>query len=112
MLLNRDKVEAIHGSWGSGLCSVEFESGRSVYGDNGPTVRAFDSATGGAVIGEGHTINNDGIKGLDICWFEDEFGLTLGGFVLTAEHPELEAIPMGGSAEVTDDGDGLKIEVV
>jgi len=108
MLVNRDKIKALHGSFGSGLASLSFESGRSVCCDNGPTVRALQAATdegdGGRAIGPGHTINNEGIKGLDIIWFEDDLGLILGGFALVSDHPELEVIPLGGSAEIAEDG--------
>jgi hypothetical protein len=91
MIVHRDITNAFGGSFGSGLAILQFESGETVYCNNACTVRAFEAAFGDC-IQEGHTAI---IKGHDIVWYTDEFGLTLGGFVpyedwISAGHPEIE----------------------
>ncbi len=80
MLFNRDKVKAFHGSWGSGIATLEFESGRSIFCDNGETARSLRDARIAAILPD-HCL---GIvpDSPDIVWFEDDFGLLLGGFAL------------------------------
>jgi hypothetical protein len=79
MLVTRNTIAAFCGSWGSGLATLVFQEGGSVFCDNGPTGRALGDAFD--AYGEGHTINNDAIAGQEIVWFEDELGLLLAGFV-------------------------------
>ena len=81
MQIQRDVIHNLAGSWGSGLAVLEFQSGQAVHCENGATVRALDGATGGQAIGPGHTINRDGIYGLDMVYWTDWMGI-LEGFIL------------------------------
>jgi len=65
------------GTWGSGVATLVLrdQKGKEVKMavENAPTVRALDSAFGG-VIGEGHTVNLDAIKGKWIEYEYDQYG--------------------------------------
>lgn len=96
----RDKIVSFGGSWGSGMATLTFESGRAVHGDNGPLARgliaAFDAH------GEDHSIDNSKLQGQDIVWAYDDIGLCIAGFTpyqayLDLGNPEIE---LGGSVEV------------
>jgi len=94
----RDKIAGFHGSWQSGLATLEFESGRSVVCENAQTVRCMDAAFGG-VITENHCVNQEAIRGKDIVWSYDELGLVLGGFSLAEDW--CNALPeIGGQVEI------------
>jgi len=93
MLLYRDKIESFNGSWGSGIATLIFQSGRSIPCENAPTARAFLSIVDCAA--PGHSIDTSKLKGLDIVYAYDEMGLIMGGFNLYNEYlwdgnPEIE----------------------
>jgi hypothetical protein len=83
-------IKEFHGSWGSGLGHLvieDIETGlvQGVPCDNGPTVRALESAFGN-VIGDAHDVSQQGGHvGQEIYWDWDEFGMTMGGFTPAAE---------------------------
>jgi len=84
MEIRKGKLIQFHGSWGSGLGTLEIEDSETgecelVPCDNGATVRALEAAFGN-VITPAHTANGDGYKGREVYWSLDEFGLVLEGF--------------------------------
>jgi len=81
MLLHRDKVKAFHGSWGSGIATLEFESGKSIHMENNTFAVGNLIEAGIAEHLPGHCIQIVP-DAPDIVWFNDDFGLLLGGFVL------------------------------
>ncbi|GAH68709.1 unnamed protein product [marine sediment metagenome] len=92
--IRKGKLIQFHGSWGSGLGTLEIEDSKTgapehVHCDNGATVRALEAAFGD-VITEGHTANGDGYKGQEVYWSYDEFGLVLEAFTPVEDaSPEL-----------------------
>lgn len=83
-MLKRGTIVEFRGSWSSGLATlvvVNAETGKteSLPADSGPLGRALINAFGAS--GNGHTINNDAIKGEEIFYAMDDMGLTLAGFV-------------------------------
>jgi hypothetical protein len=102
MLVTRNTIKGLSGSWGSGLATLVFQDGSSIFCENGATVRALDGATDGAFITPGHTFDNDAIDGLDVLYWEDEFGLVLGGFALYDdwESAGLPTLATGESQEI------------
>ena len=94
----RDQIAGFHGSWGSGLASLTFESGRSVMCENGQTVRALDACFGD-VITEGHCVDQQAIIGKDIVWSMDDLGI-LEGFTPACEWRG-ELPELGGEIEIT-----------
>jgi len=94
MEIKKGKLIQFHGSWGSGLATLEIEDSETgvhehVPCDNGATVRVLDAAFGN-VITEAHTANGDGYKGREVYWSYDELGLVLGGFTPVEDaSPEL-----------------------
>ena len=78
-------IKEFHGSWGSGLGHLvieDIETGlvQGVPCDNGPTVRALESAFG-EVIGDAHDVKNGGSHiNQKIEWDYDDMGLMLGWF--------------------------------
>jgi hypothetical protein len=97
MKLHRATIEGFAGSYGSGLATLQLSDGPQLC-DNGPTVRALESAFGDC-IGEGHTCSLNGAKGQDIiCWTD---GFMLAGFGKYVEY-DGPAIEMNGSVEVPD----------
>ena len=84
MEIRKGKLIQFHGSWGSGLGTLEIEDSETsvpehVHCDNGATVRALEAAFDD-VITEGHTANGGGYKGREVYWSLDELGLVLEGF--------------------------------
>ena len=82
--IKKGKLIQFHGSWGSGLGTLEIEDSEMgehehIPCDNGATVRALDAAFGN-VITPVHTANGNGYKGKEVYWSYDEFGLVLEGF--------------------------------
>jgi len=82
--IRKGKLIQFHGSWGSGLGTLEIgdsETGAHelIPCDNGATVRALEAAFGD-VITPAHTANGDGYKGREVYWSYDELGLVLEGF--------------------------------
>ncbi|MBA7600746.1 hypothetical protein ES703_07805 [subsurface metagenome] len=94
MEIRKGKLIQFHGSWGSGLGTLEIEDSATgvrerVPCDNSTTVRALEDAFGD-VITDGHTANGNGYKGKEVYWSCDEFGLVLEGFTPVEEaEPEL-----------------------
>ena len=91
MEIRKGKLIQFHGSWGSGLGTLEIEDSETgvpehVHCDNGATVRALEAAFGD-VITPVHTANGDGYKGREVYWSYDEFGLVLGGFTPVEDAP-------------------------
>jgi len=91
----KGRLIQFHGSWGSGLATLEIEDSETgvhelVPCDNGATVRALESAFGD-VITEAHTANGDGYKGREVYWSYDELGLVLEGFTLVEDAPPILA---------------------
>jgi len=89
--IRKGKLIQFHGSWGSGLATLEIEDSETgthehIPCDNGATVRALEAAFGD-VITEGHTANGDGYKGQEVYWSYDEFGLVLAVFTPVADAP-------------------------
>lgn len=74
----------LQASWTSGLAILVLQdpqTGKIKYVpcDNGPTVRALaDLFADDEVIGPGHTVNVDALRGREIAWDWDDLGLTLG----------------------------------
>lgn len=94
MNVTRGKFNGFHGSWQSGLATLTFEHGDSVFVDNGSRLGGVLEELG-AVITAGHCIDVTPIIGLELVYWLDDFGLTLGGFTtyenwLDAGLPELE----------------------
>lgn len=68
------------GSWGSGVATLRVKVGRktrTIYCDNGPTVRAL-AAMFPNVIAPGHSVNVAALKGQEIRFAVDEIGLLAG----------------------------------
>jgi len=92
--IKKGKLIQFHGSWGSGLGTLEIEDSETgehehIPCDNGATVRALEAAFGN-VITPVHTANGNGYKGKEVYWSYDEFGLVLGGFTPVEDaSPEL-----------------------
>jgi len=85
-------LKGFEGSWGSGLGYLLIQDAETqvverVPCDNGPTVRALNSAFGNA-IGEGHTVNQSGFVGQEVFWDYDDMGLTMAGFCPVEEASE------------------------
>lgn len=78
MYLQRGFIDGFQGTWGSGLGHL-IVNGIPVPCDNGPTVRALESAFGD-VITDNHSVNQSGIQGREIIYALDEFGLVLEWF--------------------------------
>ena len=84
MEIRKGRLIQFHGSWGSGLGTLEIEDSETgacehVHCDNGATIRALEAAFGN-VITPVHTANGNGYKGREVYWSYDEFGFVLGGF--------------------------------
>ena len=79
MIVTRDAIAGFAGSWNSGLAALVFQSGASVWANNGPLARALDEL--GADLSN-HCVDCSPITGTEIVYWLDDFGLTLGGFVL------------------------------
>ena len=95
MEIRKGRLIQFHGSWGSGLATLEIEDSETgahelIPCDNGATVRALETAFGD-VITLGHTANGDGSKGQEVYWSYDEFGLVLAGFTLVEDTPPILA---------------------
>ena len=94
MEIRKGRLIQFHGSWGSGLGTLEIEDSEigeheHVHCDNGATVRALEAAFGN-VITPGHTASGNGYKGREVYWSYDEFGLILAGFTPVEDaSPEL-----------------------
>ena len=78
------KIVSFNGSWGSGIASLSIEDSvtgliEQVHCENGPTVRALASVFPGTIV-EGHRVDVNRLKGEEIHWDYDEFGLVLGWF--------------------------------
>jgi len=92
--IRKGRLIQFHGSWGSGLGTLEIEDSETgehehIPCDNGVTVRAIEAAFGN-VITPAHTANGNGYKGREVYWSYDEFGLVLGGFTPVEDaSPEL-----------------------
>lgn len=102
-MVNRDTIKSFGGSWGSGLATLTFESGRVVHSDSGALGRALGSMFD--AIAPGHTIDNGKISGQDVIWVLDDMGLTLGGLTtyedyLDRGNPEIES---GESIEISSE---------
>jgi len=78
-------IRSFSGSWNSGIGFLAIEDINTgiieqVPCDNGPTVRALESAFGD-VIGGAHSVDTDGGHvNQEIFWDYDDMGLVLGGF--------------------------------
>ena len=75
----RGKIIGVYGSYGSGLATIWIETDKGVetlHADNGPLFRALDAMFGG-VIGPGHTVNPEALKGKEIEFETDDMGLGL-----------------------------------
>lgn len=81
----RAKIITLSASWGSGLATlhVENEDGthQALHADNGPLMRALDSAFPG-FIQPGHTVDVDVIRGKVIEYVMDDMGLCMAGFAV------------------------------
>jgi len=88
-MVQRGTIQGFQGSWGSGIAIliIKKENGEidNVPCDNAPTVRALESAFGN-VIGAGHTMSTENIKGKEIFYDYTDWG-TLAGFVPVDEAP-------------------------
>jgi len=89
--IRKGKLIQFHGSWGSGLGTLEIEDSETgahehVPCDNGATVRALEAAFGN-VITPVHTANGNGYKGQEVYWSYDEFGLVLASFTPVEDAP-------------------------
>ena len=77
-------ILGVGGSFGSGLASltVKHKDGtvHTLYADNGPLIRALDSAFGD-VITAGHRFDVNAVKGKRIRYEMDDMGLTMAYFV-------------------------------
>lgn len=105
MKVYRNTISHFQGSWGSGIAFLVFENGEQVPGDNGPMARALDQYFW--CIDDGHGINNTLLKGQDIIYIYDDFGLILGGLLpyedwLDQTGLEIES---GGSIEFEPDAE-------
>ena len=95
MEVRKGRLIQFHGSWGSGLGTLEIEDSETgahelIPCDNGATVRALEAAFGD-VITEGHTADGGGYKGHEVYWSLDEFGLVLEGFTPVEDAPPVLA---------------------
>ena len=94
MEIRKGRLIQFHGSWGSGLGTLEIEDSETgmrehVHCDNGATIRALEAAFGD-VITPGHTANGNGYKGREVYWSYDELGLVFGRFTPVEDaSPEL-----------------------
>ena len=74
-------IIVFHGSWMSGLgyLLIKGDDGefRTLFCDNGPTVRALEDAFGN-VISPAHIVNNEAIEGKRISYSIDWMGLLEG----------------------------------
>jgi hypothetical protein len=91
--LEKGTIVNFQGSWGSniGTLWIQKEGHDSASGiacENAPTVRILAQFVD--CIGEGHTVNTDKLKGLEVFFAMDDMGLILDGIVPT-EHatPEM-----------------------
>ena len=105
MILYRDKIESFNGSWGSGIATLQFQSGRSINCENAPTARALMDVVD--CVAPGHSIDSSKLKGLDIVYAYDEMGLIMGGFNLYDHYlwdcnPEIE---LGSEIEIGENED-------
>lgn len=85
MMVRKGKIVDFEGTWGSGLATLvikDSETGKEMRlsCENTPTVRAFVDAYGREVIGAGHTVNVNELKGKEIYWTKGEW-IDFGGFV-------------------------------
>jgi hypothetical protein len=105
--IHRGKIEEFH-SWGSGIATLIISS-KPVHCEKAPTVRALDSCFGNVITAD-HCVNNRAIRGKDIVYWMDEFGLILGGFVPTKEWREkgYAAPKIGYSRDVSLGEDGSR----
>lgn len=75
----KGKIVAFWGHQGSGLANliIETENGKEIVCcDNAPTVRALNALFPGFIT-DGHTVDNDVIKGQEIEYEMDDMGLVL-----------------------------------
>lgn len=91
MEIRKGRLIQFHGSWVSGLGTLEIEDSETgecehVPCDNGATIRALEAAFGD-VITDGHTANGDGYKGWEVYWSYDELRLVLDGFTPVDDAP-------------------------
>lgn len=90
MTIERGTIVGLEGSWGSGIAHLVLEyEGETVRVpcDNGPTVRALDSAFPGFIT-PGHSADNGVIAGQEIYYTYDDMGLMLAGFTPVEEADE------------------------
>lgn len=68
--------------WGSGLATLLVQDDEGsvhlFHADNGPLVRALRNMLGPEVIGKGHTVNTEALKGVRVRAELDDMGLYLG----------------------------------
>jgi len=86
--VKKGRIVAFRGTWGSGLATLEIEGENgvdSVHCENAATVRALEAAFGD-VIGPGHTVKIDTLKGQPIAYTMGEMGLILGSFARISEY--------------------------
>ena len=88
-MIRKGTIKGFYGFWGSGLATLLIEDEdtkqlEEIPCDNGPTVRALDSAFGD-VITDAHTVNVDAIRGKKIYWGMDDYGLCLGWILPVGE---------------------------
>lgn len=69
-------IEGFGGSWGSGIGYLVID-GKPIPCENAQTVRSLDACFGN-VISAGHSVNNDAIKGKEVVYSVDSFGMLLG----------------------------------
>lgn len=95
MKIRKGIIEGFDGSWNSGIGHLRIKDSETkqiecVPCENPTTVRSLEHAYGN-VISAGHTALIENIKGKEIFWVYDEFGLLLGGFLPVEEdNGELE----------------------
>ena len=82
--MRRGKIENFKGTHQSGIAQITIKDSKTgismeIPCDNAPTVRMFAHLYDN-VIGAGHTVNVDAIKGREIYWQFDDMGLIFGGF--------------------------------
>jgi hypothetical protein len=115
------KIVGWSGSWGSGIATLQFETG-PVYADNGPLIRGLDSLfadlTGRGIIGANHTatITPEHAEELgDVYYYLDDFGLTLGGIIPAAHVQANRAALLAEGIEIEGEPEApapLKLNVV
>lgn len=96
MNVTRNIIKGFYGSWSSGLAFLQFKDGTQVAADNAPLARALDGAFG--AIGQGHSIDNSAIEGMDIVYWLDDMGLIMEAFVKYEDwcnHLELPELEIG-----------------